>query len=90
MPSKLLLCLMLCCVGLPVAARDAAQGPSNGGSCAVTQEETADGDGARGTADKRAGQTPAATRAATPRRGGDGEAATRPPRWHSFLPGMFR
>jgi hypothetical protein len=90
MPSKLLLCLMLCCVGLPVAARDVPQMPASGGSCAVSQEESTDGESVRGTADKRAGQTPAASRTSTTRRGGDGEAAARPPRWHSFLPGMFR
>lgn len=88
MLSKLLLCVMLCCTVLPVAAREAAMTPA-GGSCSVTQEESGDGEAARGTPDKRTGEPAPGTR--TPaRRVGDGEASARPPRWHSFLPGMFR
>jgi hypothetical protein len=90
MASKVLLCVMLCCVAVPALAREAAM-LSPGGSCAVAQDENAEAEAARGTTDKRTGQPPAATRTTQqPRRAGEGESAVRPPRWHSFLPGMFR
>lgn len=90
MASKVLLCMMLCCLALPAMAREASM-LSPGGSCAITQDESTDADAARGTADKRAAQAPPATRTTPPqRRSSEAESAARPPRWHSFLPGMFR
>ena len=84
----LVLCLMLLCVGLPAAARDVQMlSPNGGGDCPVAQGDETEADDDK-VAGKRVG---AAAKAKPPvRRGADGETAVRPPRWHSFLPGMFR
>lgn len=91
MASRLLICLLLTCIALPVAAREVALMDANGAGagCPVTEEAEADADSAR-TAGKRAVPAPTRAKAATARRGGDADANGRPPRWHSFLPGMIR
>lgn len=88
MPTKLALCLLLSCISLSANARD-VQLLSPNGSCSAVQDEDADTETARAATDKRAAPAAAKTRAPA-RRGGDADANARPPRWHSFLPGMFR
>ena len=82
--------LALACAVLPAAARQPAMLDANGGSasCPATAETDADAEPVRAT-DKRV-VAPGKTRPAVVRRGGESEAAARPPRWHSFLPGMIR
>jgi len=89
MASRFLLCLLLACAALPVAARQPAMMDANGGSagCDATAEGEAGGEIQR-PGDKRA-VLPSRSRATTPRRG-ESESTARPPRWHSFLPGMIR
>ena len=86
--TRMLVLALLLCVALPVAARDVRMlSPNGGGDCPAMQDDDTEADDDK-VAGKRAG---AATKAKAPaRRGADGEAAVRPPRWHSFLPGMFR
>lgn len=84
---RLALCLLLLSASLPSGARDLRQlGPGgDGGGCpdavAGDDVETVRSAGKRSPAAVR--PKPAVTR------GGDG-SGVRPPRWHSFLPGMFR
>lgn len=93
MAPRLLICLLLACIALPVAAREVARMDANGAGagCPVAEEAESDADAAR-TGGKRA--TPAPTRAkattAVRRGGGDADTGGRAPRWHSFLPGMIR
>jgi hypothetical protein len=89
MASRFLLCLLLACAAFPVAARQPAMMDANGGSAGC--DAVADGESEAETVrpgDKRA-VVPSRTRAAAPRRG-EAEPVARPPRWHSFLPGMIR
>ncbi|HRN63015.1 MAG TPA: hypothetical protein PK743_04045 [Luteimonas sp.] len=89
MAFRLLLCLLLAGLVLPVAARQPAMMAANGGGsgCAVEDEAEAEAEPSR-AGDKRA-VVPAKARPATQRRGSEQDAA-RTPRWHSFLPGMIR
>lgn len=89
MAPRFLLCLLLACAALPVAARQPAMMDANGGSagCDAAVEGESEDDAVR-PGDKRAA-LPSRARATTPRRGESGSTA-RPPRWHSFLPGMIR
>jgi len=88
MSTRLALCLLLTCASFAAGARDVRQADANGtgGTCpdelSVAAEEPAP---------VRAGgkRNPAAGAKAAPARGGDNQSM-RPPRWHSFLPGMFR
>ena len=92
MAPRLLICLLLACIALPVAAREVARMDANGAGagCPATEETETDADAAR-TGGKRATPAPTRAKATTVRRGGgDAEAGGRPPRWHSFLPGMIR
>ena len=91
MAPRLLICLLLACIALPVAAREVARMDANGAGagCPATEETETDADAAR-TGGKRATPAPARAKATAVRRGGDNDAGGRPPRWHSFLPGMIR
>jgi len=91
MASRFLICLLLSCAALPVVAREVALMDANGAGagCPVTEEVEADADPAR-TSGKRAVPAPTRAKATSTRRGGDTDASGRPPRWHSFLPGMIR
>ena len=82
--------LALACAVLPVAARQPAMLDANGAStgCPVAADAEAEAEPAR-AADKRVA-APTRARPAPARRSGDGESSSRPPRWHSFLPGMIR
>ncbi|MCR6663333.1 MAG: hypothetical protein NVV60_09345 [Luteimonas sp.] len=86
MPTKFLLCLLLIGFSLPALARE-VPATSGDDEAAVVQDDEAEAD-ARGV-DKRTGQPASKARPAA-RRAAETESAARPPRWHSFLPGMFR
>lgn len=89
MAPRFLLCLLLTCAALPTAAREPALMDANGGSagCDAAPEGEAGAEIQR-PGDKRAA-LPSRRGATTPRRG-ESESTARPPRWHSFLPGMIR
>lgn len=87
MPTKLLLCLLLIGLSLPAAAREEVTMTASDGDCTAVQDTEADA--TRGT-EKRTLPAAGKARPAARRGGSDAEAATRAPRWHSFLPGMFR
>ncbi len=81
-------CILLLCASTTVMARDIRMQSHNGeeGTCPSAEAEAQDG------------AKPVSPRAATPAkrpnqpstvRGGD-NTRTHGPRWHSFLPGMFR
>ena len=89
MAPRFLICLLLVCATVPVDARQPARMDANGASagCDAAAEGESETDALR-PGDKRA-VVPNRTRA-TPSRRGESEPAARPPRWHSFLPGMIR
>lgn len=91
MSRRLLTCLLLFCVTLPVAARDAKMSGANGdgGTCPDHLSAGID-DAAAVRGDQRAAPAAATREKAPVSRGTESENAVRPPRWHSFLPGMFR
>ena len=95
-PRTARLLLLACLLALSTAANAREvrlQGPNgDGGNCPGQAE--VDNDAPAPASQKRnAGATPDKLRATTPATrgsgGGGGETSARP-RWHSFLPGMFR
>jgi hypothetical protein len=92
MSLRLAVCLLLFCTCLPAMARDVKMSGANGdgGACPdLVAAGVEDAQTARGG--KRAPATTAASRdKSATTRGADAENVVRPPRWHSFLPGMFR
>lgn len=95
MSIRLALCLLLLCASFPLVARDArmmsASGAGSAGSC---QDDSAQNDDPTlsQAAGKRAAHPvkPASKPRVAPSRSGGDPGDVRPPRWHSFLPGMFR
>ena len=92
--SPILLSVALLCASGQVLATESRQmGPDGSGSC---PESTAAGNDAADEADNDAAAAPArrSTQKAKPtpavRGGGNGGQRSSAPRWHSFLPGMFR
>lgn len=92
MSLRILAVLTLLSLALPAEAREARMaGPGGDGSACST-------DYAASTAPDvdpvRAARRPESEKPAIPRGTGTGTGsdadASRPPRWHSFLPGMFR
>ncbi|MEZ0470846.1 hypothetical protein [Luteimonas salinilitoris] len=85
------LLLLLCSASLPLLAREVRQAGANGdGGCPTSTlaEEDAGTSAPRG--ERPGATTPAAKEGATGAPGGNTENNVRAPRWHSFLPGMFR
>ncbi|WP_133000412.1 hypothetical protein [Luteimonas arsenica] len=80
---------LLLCLALPAEARDARMASAGGDGSSCTADYPAgaapDVDPAR-AARRQDSEKPAIPRGTT----GTDVDATRPPRWHSFLPGMFR
>ena len=77
------LLLLLVLASATVAARDVKHADANGACSSQVEERTATSEVSR---------YPAATKPAKPRPSvhGDAPARMQSPRWHSFLPGMFR
>jgi len=90
MSARLMVCLLLLGASLPVIARDAitdvaADTPCQPAASAPQAAPSLDTGAARRAPAASASKTrPAASG------GGEVEAPVRGPRWHSFLPGMFR
>jgi len=95
MSRRLFFCLLLLCASFPLMARDIRMMGANGdsGSCQDTSSQAAGSQNKPSTSKAVADAAkthakPGTTHAAIG--GGDGVSDVRPPRWHSFLPGMFR
>ena len=89
--TRYALCLLLLCSSAMVSARDVRMHGANGDGGACSEPASAPA-GAVTTAAKPA-TTPAShakVKAPTLFRGGDDDSTPHTPRWHSFLPGMFR
>lgn len=84
MSIRLCLCLLVAFASASAAARDVKLASPGSGSCADSPAATADEKTERG---KRAAAPARQTRA---RPSLHSDSSTRTPRWHSFLPGMFR
>lgn len=97
MSARLFLCMILLCASFPLMARDARMLDANGAGGGSCQEHDEDDDARRDPPAVRPTTSKPATHAAKPAKpagnathGGGDFDAVRPPRWHSFLPGMFR
>ena len=90
--TRYALCLFLLCASAMVSARDVRMHGPNGDGGACSDPPTASG--TSGVAPPaRAGNTAIShVKAKTPPlyRGSDDDVGPHMPRWHSFLPGMFR
>ena len=92
-PSPILFSVALLCASGQLMAMESRQmGPDGSGSC---PESTATSTDATDEVDADAAAAPArrtqkAKPAATPRASNGGGNRGNAPRWHSFLPGMFR
>lgn len=83
---RICLCLLIACASAGVAARDVKMSSPNDGSC---PDSVTDREPARASVRKPA---PARETRAKPSVHSDwvGNGRQQSPRWHSFLPGMFR
>lgn len=83
---RICLCLLIALTSASVAARDIKMSSANGGSC---PDSVADKQPASGSVRKA---PPARETRANPGVNSDsaGNGRLQSPRWHSFLPGMFR
>jgi len=93
MSIRLALFLLLLCASLPLAARDMRMMSANGDGGGSCQDDVA----AQDDDTVRPASAKPVTHAVKPvkakpgvRRASDTIGDIRPPRWHSFLPGMFR
>jgi len=83
---RICLCLLIAVASAGVAAREVKLGSPNDASCPDTASEKVTGErvGAR-TAPARPGKAKPSMHSDAP-----GPGRLQSPRWHSFLPGMFR
>ena len=88
MSFRILAALTLLSLALPVEAREVRMaGPGGDGSACSTDYATSAGPDVDPV---RAARRPESEKPAIPRGTGSDADASRPARWHSFLPGMFR
>lgn len=87
--SRYAICLLLLCTSAIVSARDVRMHGANGdgGACA---EPAAAVTVVAAKPTTTTATSHAKIKAPPLFRGGDDDSATHMPRWHSFLPGMFR
>lgn len=84
---RICLCLLICFASAAVTARDFKMSSANSGSCPDSVAEKA-----AAPASARKAPVPARETRAKPSVHGDaiGNGRLQSPRWHSYLPGMFR
>lgn len=84
---RICLCLLICFASAAVTARDFKMSSPNSGSCPDSVAEKAST-----AASARKAPVPARETRAKPSVHGDaiGNGRLQSPRWHSYLPGMFR
>jgi len=89
--SRIAFCLFLLCLCTTASAREMRQGAgSDDGSCPEIAAAVAEAEGSAPATKPRAA-TPAARNKSTKSSGARGDTQrVQAPRWHSFLPGMFR
>ena len=87
MSRLLMLGLVLSCLALPAVASNVISDQPAPDVAASANDDTAD-EPAPGAAAVKTSATGSQDK--EPIRRSTGEASVRPPRWHSFLPGMFR
>ena len=86
--SRIALCLILICLCTAASAREMRQGAgSDDGSCPEIAAAVAEAE-ANAPVSKPRGATPAVRNKSSKARGDTQRVQA--PRWHSFLPGMFR
>ena len=94
MSMKLALCLLLLCASFPLMARDVRMMGANGDSGGGCQDDSVaqvDDTPLRPATAKRSTHAVKPVKAKpSASRSSDNLGDIRPPRWHSFLPGMFR
>jgi len=91
MPLRLALCLLLLCASLPLVARDMPLLSAHDSGCTDDTATQEDEIAIRPASTKPATHTVKPVKAQPGvRHAGDSVGEIRPPRWHSFLPGMFR
>ena len=95
MSTRLALCLFLLCASFPLMARDVrmmgANGDNGGGNCQDDSTVSGDDTALRPAPAKPAPRTVKPVKAkSSMSHSADNLGDIRPPRWHSFLPGMFR
>lgn len=93
MSTRLALCLFLVCACFPLMAVEVRMAGANGdgGNCPSLAQH--DDDGIARDTPAKSGALPAKRVTRThsgATHAGSGDSDVRPPRWHSFLPGMFR
>ena len=87
----LLLCLLLLSAGSMAGAREVRlHGPNDDGGCPDGATPTAAAAPAKAATPTAAHATSKIKPVITVRGGGDDSTTSHAPRWHSFLPGMFR
>ena len=89
--SRIALCLILICLCTAASAREMRQGAgSDDGSCPEIAAAVAEAE-ANAPVSKPRGATPAVRNKSGKSSGARGDTQrVQAPRWHSFLPGMFR
>lgn len=88
--TRYALCLLLLCVSSMVNARDVRMHGANGDGGACAEPAAAPVVTSASMARHAPAVNRGKTKAPTLFRGGDDEIGPHTPRWHSFLPGMFR
>ena len=85
--NRIFLCLLICFASAAVTARDFKMSSANSGSCPDSVAEKTSS-----AASARKAPVPARETRAKPSVHGDaiGNGRLQSPRWHSYLPGMFR
>jgi hypothetical protein len=93
--SRIVLCVLLLCASACVGAREVRMHGANGDGGTCPEIAAAMAAAEARTAKPHATSAPASrsskpAKPATARGGDDGSTRLQAPRWHSFLPGMFR
>jgi hypothetical protein len=88
--SRIVFCLVLICLCTTASAREMRGAASDDGSCPEIAAAVAEAE-ASAPANKPRAATPAARSKSTKSTSARGDTQrVQAPRWHSFLPGMFR
>ena len=87
--SRILFCLILICLCTTASAREMRQG-SDDGSCPEITAAVAEAEGSAPATKPRAATPAARTKSSKPSSARGDAQRVQAPRWHSFLPGMFR
>ncbi len=90
MSIRVVFCSLLFVASLPVAARDVRLAETDRQPPCQAASASESSGAAENSGHRRAPAASASKARSASSGGGDSESMVRPPRWHSFLPGMFR